>query len=105
MLDVEASTLKMPPCTALLILYSVITDPPLEAPSFQVSPKVVAVLYYVSSTKAVGALGAAIIVAPLPIGDSIESPFTFVAITLTRTLTVIAKENGGLVNTDRGIVH
>lgn len=65
----------------------------------------VAVLYYVSSTKAVGAFGAAIMVAPLPTYDSIESPLTLVAITLTLTLAVIARENGGLVNTDKGIVH
>ena len=74
-------------------------------PALHVIPKAVAVLKEVSSAKLIGASGDVIIVAPLPIFDSIEVPLTFVAVTLKETLAPRLSEYGEAVKVDRGTVH
>jgi hypothetical protein len=81
--SVDARTLKVPPYSAMFILYSVTAAPPLRAPSSQVRPKVVASLCTIFSARLTGASGVPIMNAPSPTYDSLESPLILVAITLT----------------------
>ena len=81
------------------------TEPPLELPSDQVRPSVVADRSDVFSDKLIGASGVEMIVAPLPADESTELPLKFVAKTLTETLTFSLNEYGADVRTDNGIVH
>lgn len=79
--------------------------PPLNAPASQVSPNSVGDLCEVFSARFIGASGAYMIVAPVPIEDSLESPFTLVAMIFTLTKSPFVSEKGDAVSTDNGTVH
>jgi hypothetical protein len=59
----------------------------------------------VFSARFTGESGDVMIIAPLPIEDSTESPLTFVAKILTLTLSPRLSEKGARASVARGTVH
>lgn len=67
-------------------------EPPLAAPALQISPRSVALRWFVSSAKLTGASGASIMVAPSPVAEVLELPLALVATTFALMLVPKVKE-------------
>lgn len=82
-----------------------IVAPPLEAPSVHTRPIWFCRVTKGLSTRVAGASGTSTIIAPLPTGDAFESPYAFVALTLTLTPSPYASENGLAIRVVKGTAH